>query len=148
VPRILYFAYGSNLDVEQMEVRCPGSRPLVRARLHDHRLAFTHLSRRWGGGAADIVPEQGESVWGALYELDREHLESLDRFEGGYDSLVVRVDSEGAAPYSARTYTVRVKGEYSPTEEYLQKMLRWGSRWGLPESYLSRLRSFAGPEPV
>jgi gamma-glutamylcyclotransferase (GGCT)/AIG2-like uncharacterized protein YtfP len=145
VRRILYFAYGSNLDVEQMEARCPGSRPLVRARLDDHRLAFTHLSKKWGGGAADIVPEQGSSVWGALYEIDREHLERLDRFEGGYDSLVVRVGSEEGTPYSARTYTVRVKGEFSPTEEYLQKMLRWGSRWGLPERYLSRLRSFAGP---
>jgi hypothetical protein len=72
---VLYFAYGSNLDVEQMLERCPSSRALMRACLREHRLEFTHLSRRWGGGAADILPQAGTDVWGGLYQLERPELE-------------------------------------------------------------------------
>ena len=37
----LYFAYGANMDVEDMARRCPRSRPLGVARLMRHRLAIT-----------------------------------------------------------------------------------------------------------
>ncbi len=136
---VLYFAYGSNLDVPQMQERCPTSKPVMRARLGDHRLDFTHLSRRWGGGAADILPEPGATVWGGLYQLDREEIERLDGFEGGYDRLEVRVLGNGASPFHAISYTVRQKEAHPPTEAYLDRILRWGAEWGLPESYLADL---------
>ena len=143
---ILYFAYGSNLDVSQMRERCPNSRPIGRARLQAHRLDFTHLSRRWGGGAADIVPEPGDSVWGALYRLDRSDLDLLDHYEGGYERTEIRVEPENGNLSRALTYTVRMKGSLEPTEEYLQKLLRWGGHWGFPQAYLSRLREIRSPE--
>ena len=45
--RVLYFAYGSNLDPEQMASRCPSARVAFLARLADHRLDFTYFSTRW-----------------------------------------------------------------------------------------------------
>jgi gamma-glutamylcyclotransferase len=138
---VLYFAYGSNLDVDQMLMRCPTARPLVRARLRDHRLEFTHLSRRWGGGAADILPHPGESVWGALYVLDPADLAKLDRFEGGYERLEVRVEDGDGGVRSAVTYTVRSKASFAPTAEYVSKLLRWGEHWELPDAYLARLHT-------
>ena len=122
-----------------MRTRCPTARPLVRARLRDHRLEFTHLSRRWGGGAADILPHPGESVWGALYALDPDDLEKLDRCEGGYERQQVRVEEEDGEVRSAVTYTVRSKASFAPTEEYVSKLLRWGEHWELPHAYLARL---------
>ena len=62
MPPLLYFAYGSNLDADQMRTRCPTARAVSQARLPDHRLAFTHPSRRWRGGSADIVPAAGQAV--------------------------------------------------------------------------------------
>jgi hypothetical protein len=147
VSSILYFAYGSNLDVEQMRERCPTARPLTRARLPDHRLGFTHLSRRWGGGAADILQHPGESVWGALYTLGSPDLEKLDRFEGGYERLRVEVEEGDGEPRRALTYTVRLKGSFFPTKEYLSKLLHWGAHWSLPDTYLARLRD-VGLGPV
>jgi gamma-glutamylcyclotransferase len=145
---LLYFAYGSNLDVDQMLTRCPTARPRTRARLPDHRLEFTHLSRRWGGGAADILPHPGESVWGALYDLDADELEKLDRFEGGYERLGVRVEVAEGQVRSAVTYTVRVKASFAPTEEYVSKLLRWGAHWELPDAYLARLHTLPGIPPA
>jgi hypothetical protein len=52
-----------------MRVRCPEARALFRARLADHRLDFTHYSKRWQGGAADIVAAAREFVYGLVYRM-------------------------------------------------------------------------------
>jgi hypothetical protein len=137
----LYFAFGSNLDAEQMAERCPGSRAAFRARLADHRIAFTHPSRRWGGGAADIVPAPGECVWGLVWELADGQLEVMDGYELGYERALVRVHDAAGQPHLASTYRVRDKGEHRPTRLYLDKMLRWGARWEFPDDYLAHLRA-------
>lgn len=139
----LYFAFGSNLDADQMAERCPGARAAFRARLVDHRIAFTHPSRRWGGGAADIVPAAGECVWGLVWELADGQLELMDRFELGYERVELSVRDAADRPHLASTYRVLDKGEHRPTRLYLDKMLRWGARWAFPDDYLARLRAVA-----
>jgi gamma-glutamylcyclotransferase (GGCT)/AIG2-like uncharacterized protein YtfP len=79
---LLYFAYGSNLDREQMQRRCPGARLVGRAVLHGYRLAFAGWSQGWGGGVATVEPCPGSHVPGAIYEVTAEHVATLDRAEG------------------------------------------------------------------
>jgi len=141
--RLLYFAYGSNLDAEQLAQRCPSSRGLYRARLPDHRLDFTYFSRRWVGGAADVLPHSGEEVWGAVYELAEADLMRLDRYEAGYDRVVLRVEADDGALHHAVSYTVTAKYNFPPTETYVERMLRGGERWKLPTHYLEQLRRAA-----
>lgn len=138
--QLLYFAYGSNLDPEQMTSRCPSARGLGRARLRDHRLDFTYFSMRWSGGSADVVPHSGDNVWGALYELEPADLARLDRFEGGYQRVFLSVLDEAGCSRNVVSYDVRVKRSFRPTASYVQKMLFWGEHWDLPESYLAQLR--------
>ena len=136
----LYFAFGSNLDADQMSDRCPGSRPRFRARLSEHELAFTHLSRRWGGGAADILPSVGQRVWGLVYELEPHHLDILDHYEGGYERIELRVHDDTNEMHRVTTYTVLEKGDFAPSRVYRDKMVAWGERWSLPRGYLESLR--------
>ncbi len=138
--RASYFAYGSNLDAEQMRKRCPSSQPVERARLDDHRLDFTHWSRRWQGGTADVVREPGATVWGVLYRLHVHDLEFLDRFESGYARIHVCVEGASGNRQEAHSYSVREKASHAPCEAYLARMLDWGERWTFPESYLEDLR--------
>ena len=35
-----YFAYGSNMNLEQMKYRCPAAEVVENVRLEDYRLAF------------------------------------------------------------------------------------------------------------
>lgn len=140
----LYFAYGSNLDAGQMRARCPTARPLRIARLADHRLAFTHYSQRWQGGAADILPAPGRAVWGLVYEMGPEDFARLDPFESGYRRIALALDGTGE-PFDATSYTVVAKGEFAPHPLYLEKMLRWGARWRLPAAYLAELSSIRSP---
>ena len=144
--RTRYFAYGSNLDADQMRKRCPSSLPIGRAQLAHHRIDFTHFSRRWQGGAADVVPHSGASVWGVVYELDESDLTRLDRSATGYDRVFLRVEIAAGELEDAISYTVRSKGSYHPTRVYLEKMLRWGEHHELPHDYLAALRPLLGPE--
>ena len=76
-----YFAYGSNLDVEQMKIRCPDSELVGESVLNGYKLAFTAESKMWGGGVADIVVNNGSEVWGVLYKISDNDLTNLDRYE-------------------------------------------------------------------
>ena len=38
--------------------------------------------KKWGGAVATITPHKEEDVWGVLWELDMEHMSTLDRQEG------------------------------------------------------------------
>ena len=76
---VLYFAYGSNLELAGMRRRCPGAYPLVRADLVDWTLVF-----ETGSGAeayANIRPQAGSVVPGALFEINARCLDKLDRYE-------------------------------------------------------------------
>jgi gamma-glutamylcyclotransferase (GGCT)/AIG2-like uncharacterized protein YtfP len=141
VSRVRYFAYGSNLDADQMRRRCASSRPRFRAKLPHHRLDFTHFSAKWLGGAADVLPQFGESVWGAVYELDGQEVPILDRFEGGYDRVPLTVWDDAGEPHAVISYTVRRKRTFLPTRTYLEKMILWADRWELPREYLAWLRA-------
>jgi gamma-glutamylcyclotransferase (GGCT)/AIG2-like uncharacterized protein YtfP len=135
----LYFAYGSNLDIEQMQRRCPTARPLEAASLPHHRLDFSHYSSRWQGGAADVIPHSDDIVWGVLYAMDDAALMALDRFEAGYTRVWIHVQDTRATRCTAVSYTVSRKGSFRPASVYLEKMLEWGARWRLPADYLQAL---------
>lgn len=79
--RLLYFAYGSNLDREKMKLRCPGSKALCPAHLAGYRLVEREF--------ADIEPDADSVVHGALYSITASDLESLDFYEG-YPSAYTR----------------------------------------------------------
>ena len=70
----LYFAYGSNLNVEQMQERCPTAVPIRALTIRGWWLAF----RRY----LDIVPAPGGFVHGALYSVTRRDELALDEYEG------------------------------------------------------------------
>jgi gamma-glutamylcyclotransferase (GGCT)/AIG2-like uncharacterized protein YtfP len=153
---MLYFAYGSNLDPEQMRSRCPGSWPVGLAALHDHRLTFPLFSERWNGGAAGLSHAHGQSVWGMLYELTDGDLAALDGFEGWkgpgdhhnlYDRELVTVElmraDDGSVPRRVRaiTYLARTLKPTPPSRRYLDTILRGARHHRLPPEYIERLEA-------
>jgi gamma-glutamylcyclotransferase len=134
-----YFAYGSNMDEEVMQARCPAHRFVGVARLDGHRLAFTRRSVRTGTGS--------RTVWGVLYEVDPEGLRALDRKEGhgwAYERQRrgVHLLADGSK-HDAITYTVLHKEpqEVPPSRSYLEGLIAAARRRGLPEPYISTLTS-------
>ena len=71
---MLYFAYGSNMNLQQMAWRCPGAVALGAACLPGWRLTERTF--------ADIDRDPEAETWGVLWEITPAHLRSLDRYEG------------------------------------------------------------------
>ena len=61
----LYFAYGSNINLDQMRYRCPDATVYGQAVLDNYDLRFR------GSGVATVEPKEGACVYGLLWELSR-----------------------------------------------------------------------------
>nr|WP_325189457.1 gamma-glutamylcyclotransferase family protein [uncultured Oscillibacter sp.] len=133
----LYFAYGSNINLGQMEYRCPDASVVGPVVLEGWELLF----RR--GGFATIAPKEGETVHGLLWSLTRSCERSLDRYEGYprfYDKKMVTVrDSEGRS-LSVMAYIMddRFREPMLPTESYYNGILEGYQQNGLPVSALKK----------
>jgi gamma-glutamylcyclotransferase (GGCT)/AIG2-like uncharacterized protein YtfP len=125
-----------------MRERCPGSRPLFRATLPAHRLDFTHYSAaRWKGGTADIVADPSATVWGMVYAMGDGDFAKLDRWEGGYERVSLRVFADDGEPHEVTSYSVREKGSFPPHRIYLNKILGEAVRLRFPGPYVEALRA-------
>ena len=151
---MLYFAYGSNLDPEQMQFRCPGAKAVGLAGLRDHRLAFPLYSNAWGGGVSSVQLAHGDTVWGMLFDLTEQHLQTLDGYEefrgpgdqhNVYDRGQVTVEltrpDDGSFPRRVRAlmYVARPSNPSPPSARYLETILRGARHHRLPDDYIARL---------
>ena len=74
-----YIAYGSNLNIRQMKMRCPGARIIGTSVIEDYRLLFKG-SR--SGSYLTIEPKEGSSVPVVAWEVTESDEKALDRYEG------------------------------------------------------------------
>lgn len=146
---VLYFAYGSNMNAEDMEKWCIEHKTKITlnnpkvACLKDFQLAFTHKSDRRNGGVADIVRKMDETVWGVLFETDKESLDVIDVKEGiakgFYRQFRVEVSVGGRLISNVIAYEVIKKGNYKPGKDYLDIILTGAVEHDLPEDYTRKL---------
>lgn len=74
-----YIAYGSNLNIRQMRMRCPGARIMGTAVIGDYELLFKGSCT---GSYLTIEPKAGESVPVAVWEVTEADEAALDSCEG------------------------------------------------------------------
>ena len=74
-----YIAYGSNLNVKQMKMRCPGANILGTTKLKDYELLFKGSKT---GSYLTIEKKEGSTVPVAIWEVTESDEKSLDRYEG------------------------------------------------------------------
>ena len=76
---MLYIAYGSNLNLEQMASRCPTARVAGASLLTGHRLLFRGAR---AGAVATVEPFEEGSVPVLVWEITPADEAALDRYEG------------------------------------------------------------------
>ncbi len=74
-----YIAYGSNLNIRQMRMRCPGARVIGTSEVKDYELLFKGSKT---GSYLTIEPKAGASVPEAVWEVTERDEMALDHFEG------------------------------------------------------------------
>jgi gamma-glutamylcyclotransferase (GGCT)/AIG2-like uncharacterized protein YtfP len=124
--RVLYFAYGSNLDQDQMEDRCPGAELVYAATMDGYRIAFTGHSMTRRGAVATIVKRKGCKVEGLVYSLTADDVRALDRCEGAphvYRRLEIEMDDDDGA-HPCIVYVHRETKERPPGRDYYRQIRR------------------------
>lgn len=82
IPREIYFAYGSNMDMDQMLERCPSAKHIGTGVLYECKIGFTRFSSSRGSSVADVIPQKNGNVWGLLYSISADDVRKLDSCEG------------------------------------------------------------------
>ena len=153
---VLYFAYGSNMSLKQIQDRCPDCKKVAIGVLRDHNLVFLSYSKNRKCGVASIEVSQGDEVWGVVYELSDADLAKLDKCEGynphhaphknSYNRASISVNLCGHLERQCNclTYFATVQaGTFLPNEEYKRAIQRGAEENGLPESYIDKLRDIS-----
>ena len=127
---MLYFAYGSNLNLFQMKRRCKDSIFLKKYELKGYRLNFRSKYR-----AADIEQSKNSLVPGALFEISKSDEKKLDVYEDYpilYKKLYFTYYNK-----KVMTYIMVNKTEFRyPTERYLNVVKRGYKDCKLDTKYL------------
>ncbi|XP_046899428.1 gamma-glutamylcyclotransferase-like isoform X2 [Hypomesus transpacificus] len=144
----LYFAYGSNLLKERLQLKNPSAVVHCVAKLKDYKLVFGNwkglASDRWHGGVATIEFSPGNEVWGVVWRMNMSDLESLDSQEsvklGAYSPSEVLVKTQGQDLHS-RTYIMNSCIYAAPSPQYLKVIMMGAEQNGLPKDYQEKLKS-------
>ena len=127
---MLYFAYGSNLNLFQMKRRCKDSVFFKKYELKGYRLNFRSKYR-----AADIEKSKNSLVPGALFEISKSDEKKLDVYEDYpilYKKLYFTYYNK-----TVMTYIMVNKTEFRyPTERYLNVVKRGYKDCRLDTKYL------------
>lgn len=123
-----YFAYGSNLSVEQMAHRCPDAKNVGTAALLGWQLLFK--------GCATIEPNRKKNTPALLWEISEQDEKSLDRYEG-FPSFYYKKDLDveafpldGGEPVklTAMVYIMTEKNQLAEPHPSYYKLLEDGYR--------------------
>lgn len=154
--REFYFAYGSNMDQQQMRQRCPDFRREFVAKIENSCLCFPRSSPTWKGGVASIQKHASKTVWGVVYALSTRDLCLLDCSEGFrvkrplkdkrnsyYRSKIKVTDTKGREHKVWTYFAIPVKAK-SPSVNYRDQLVRGAEQHidlGMPRAYITALRS-------
>lgn len=134
--RHLYFAYGSNLCVQQMARRCPDAATPRPAVLTDHDWLINER------GVATVEPFTGSRVHGVVWEVSDRDLATLDSAEGvpvryHRDRMTVQTDD---GPTSVWVYIDHRVEPGAPRPGYLERIIAGAVHHGLPPRWVEFLR--------
>ena len=154
--KLKYFAYGSNLRIEQMKDRCDDYRaepttPRL-AKAIGWRLHFPRYEKSRNGGVASIERDDTGVVWGVVYELTVADWHLLNRSEE-YDPTrdpqlnsynwrtitVTTVGRDGEDSEEVGTYIATIDQEHLPSATYIDIIIAGARERKLPIEYIREL---------
>ena len=147
----LYFAYGSNINLEQMSHRCPDSAVVGPVTLDGYELLFRGNTR--GNGVATIAPKEGSTVHGLLWNITPQSERSLDLYEGFphlYGKQTVTVQDKAGHKFQVMAYIMTENSRWQqptmPSSYYFEGIWRGFEQNGLPTESLTQAWMHAAEE--
>jgi len=137
---VYYFAYGSNMDLNQMKDRCP----------RNHKFLDVGELEGWEffinqRGVANIIMDENSNVYGLLFEITKRCLNCLDMHEN-YPELYGR--SELSIKFGDKKVDTWVYIDNNfikvgkPRTNYLERIVEAAEKFKFPKDYIKHLKSF------
>ncbi|MFH1454001.1 MAG: gamma-glutamylcyclotransferase family protein [Armatimonadota bacterium] len=151
-----YFAYGSNMDKEDLDKWCDEKQlPHLRfleispVKLSNYKLSFNYYSSTRDAGAANIIDSQEDTVYGLLMQIDDKDIEIIRRKEGFpncYDEIYVKIEKfDGTLIQGVLTYKVAKNKELltyqPPTQYYMNLIIKNAENYEFPREYIKFLKT-------
>ena len=142
--KVWYFAYGSNLNVDQMKNRI-GQWPLSkRATARNYKIVFNVYSKKRNGYIVNMQesPNFEDTVSGVVYHLTEDQLNTLQKFEG-IPPVDIRVELEDGNEIShAKVFIWKTtEAEHEPPNDYKRIIEQGLVQHGYPEARARRIFS-------
>uniref|UniRef100_A0A7E4WBK5 gamma-glutamylcyclotransferase n=1 Tax=Panagrellus redivivus TaxID=6233 RepID=A0A7E4WBK5_PANRE len=145
-----YFAFGSNLLRERIQVQIKGAEFEAVGRLVGYELAFFDYGQRWRGAPASIEQKDDSDVWGCVWRVPNSFAAELDKQEAGYHRLNVSIDIPSQTDefgnirsVLCRTYQLsnpdRIR--QSPSPHYKHVIVSGAIEHELPQKYIDSLKA-------
>lgn len=137
-----YIAYGSNLNIPQMRMRCPGARIIGTSVIEDYQLLFKGSKT---GSYLTIEPMEDAEVPVVIWEVTETDEKALDRYEGYpnfYYKKEMTLDIKGIRTGKVRrrdafVYIMHEERELGiPSWYYVNTCLDGYRAFGFDEKYL------------
>lgn len=128
----IYAAYGSNLNLRQMAIRCPDAKPLGKAMLKNWQLSFR--------GVATLESCIDAETPIGLWEITPQDEKALDRYEGYprlYRKEYIEIELKGQK-VKAMLYLMNDGMPSMPTKWYLDAIAQGYEDIGLDTVHLTR----------
>ena len=137
-----YIAYGSNLNIQQMLMRCPGARIIGTSAIDNYRLLFKGSKT---GSYLTIEPKDGGIVPVAVWSVTARDEAALDRYEG-FPTFYYKVEMK--LPITGiKTGKIRMRDAFVyimhedrplglPSEYYLETCLQGYRSFGFDKKFL------------
>lgn len=118
-----YFAYGSNMNISQMALRCPGAKVYGVGAIQNYKLLFKAQS---ANSYATIEPCAGAFVPVVIWMIEEQDERNLDRYENYpilYSKTMLTIEAEDKK-IEGMVYTMNDESKLaSPAKEYFESIL-------------------------
>ncbi len=150
---MIYFAYCTLLDLNEMKKYCPAALVTGVGRLRGYRLTFATYHTGSTGGGCQLEPEPSGEIFGVLYELNAGDAANLDAVSGvdkGYYTRVdIRIDTLDGRMVPATTYIIPAPGgRFRPSPNYVRPILNGARALNLPAAYVAKLEAIVKAEAM
>ncbi|CAH8647374.1 unnamed protein product [Schistosoma rodhaini] len=140
-----YFAFGSNLLKERIQLSNKSAQFVGIGVLEDYVLSFGGISNNWFGATATIKPSLSEYVMGTIWKMCINDTETLDLQESSpiiYRPVEIPVHlfSGKSSIINCRSYILNSTEPGDPSPYYLDIIIRGAIQSQLPQSYIDQLK--------
>lgn len=143
---VIYFAYGTLLELDEIHKYCPTAESLGVFRLKDYRLGFAACGPDPGTGGCTLTKDSDNTMYGLLYKMPLNERQILDK-ASGYDTglwskLDITVLDNNDNPVPANTSVIpNPSGAHAPPESYTRPILSGAKSIPLPADYIAQLEA-------